>query len=161
MATRVAPLLRRDDEASLGERVRVIAARILRAADETLSVRPVADHQFSIPAFFAAADEVLLPDRWTVGRDAIRRCAAAVRVFDHRRAAFGTVLLHALDDPDLRQGMRVSACGIPVAPEESVPPPGPDDREVPLLADVALADVVLFPQGGLDLLSDRLAVRLE
>src|SRR5213594_3546693 len=57
--------------------------------------------------------------------------------------------------------MRVSACGIPVATEESAPPPGPDDREVALLADVALADVVLFTQGGLNLLSDRLAVRLE
>src|SRR5207244_11784864 len=49
MAARVAPLSRRDDEAALGERVRVIATGILRAANETLSVRPVTNHQFSIP----------------------------------------------------------------------------------------------------------------
>src|SRR2546427_7665381 len=81
VTARVATLLRRDDEAPLGERVRVITTGILRAANETLSVRPVADHEFSIPAFFAAADEVPLPDRWTIGCDAVRRRAAAVRVF--------------------------------------------------------------------------------
>src|ERR1700756_3712953 len=57
--------------------------------------------------------------------------------------------------------MRVPARGIAVAPEEPAPPPGADDGEVSLLADVALADVVLLAQGGLDLLADRLAVRLE
>src|SRR5207245_4585081 len=114
IAARVAPLFRRDDEAALGERVRVIATGILRPPNDTLSVRPVTNHHFSIPAFLAPADEVLLPDRWTVGCDAVCRRAPAVRVFDHRRAAFGTVLLRALDDSDLRQGMRVSACGIPV-----------------------------------------------
>src|SRR3989442_4313330 len=86
---------------------------------------------------------------------------AAIRVLDHRRAAFGAVLLRALDDPDLRQGMGVPACGISVAPEEAAASPGSDDREVPFLADVALADVVLFPQRRLDFLPDRLAVRLE
>src|SRR5439155_12099482 len=71
MAARVAPLLGRDDEAALGKRVRIVARRILRAAHETLPVGAVADHQLPISALFAAADEVLLADRWTVGRDAI------------------------------------------------------------------------------------------
>src|SRR5213594_432612 len=57
--------------------------------------------------------------------------------------------------------MGVPARGISVASEEPAAPPGPDDREVAFLADVALPDVVLFPQRRLDLLPDRLAVRLE
>src|SRR3989442_13913816 len=57
--------------------------------------------------------------------------------------------------------MGVPAGRISVASEEAAAPPGPDDREVAFLADVALPDVVLFPQGRLDLLPDRLAVRLE
>src|SRR5881628_2326576 len=57
--------------------------------------------------------------------------------------------------------MGVPARRISVASEEAAAPPGPDDREVAFLADVALPDVVLFPQGRLDLLPDRLAVRLE
>src|SRR3989475_10885535 len=57
--------------------------------------------------------------------------------------------------------MGVPARRISVASEEAAAPPGPDDREVAFLADVALPDVVLFTQGRLDLLPDRLAVRLE
>src|SRR5438309_2193554 len=161
MPARVAPLVRRDDEPALGERIGVVAGRVFRAAHEPLPVRPVADHQLAVSALFAAADEVLLADRWTVGGDAIARRAPAIRVLDHRRAAFGAVLLRALDDSDLRQGMGVPACGISVAPEEAAASAGSDHREVPFLADVALADVVLFPQRRLDFLPDRLAVRLE
>src|SRR2546428_452804 len=161
MPARVAPLVRRDDEPSLGERIGVVTGRVFRAAYETFPVRPVADHQFAVSALFAAADEVLLADGWTVGGDAIARRPPTIRMLDHRRAAFGTVLLRALDDSDLRQGMGVPARGIPVASKEAAAPPGPDDREVAFLADVALPDVVLFPQRRLDLLSDCLAVRLE
>src|SRR5207245_9521057 len=161
MASRVAPLVRWDDEPALGERIRVVASGVLRAAHEALPVRPMTDHQFAISALFAAADEVLLADGWTVGGDAIARRAPAIRMLDHRRAAFGAVLLRALDDSNLRQGMGVPARRISVASEEAAAPPGPDDREVAFLADVALPDVVLFPQGRLDLLPDRLAVRLE
>src|SRR5436309_1865059 len=156
-----APLLGRDDEAALGKRVRIVARRILRAAHETLPVGPVADHQLPISALFAAADEVLLADRWTVGRDAITRRPPAVGMFDHGRAAFRAVFLRALDDSDLRQWVGVPTRGVPVAAEEAAPAPGPDDREVPLLADVALPDVVLLPQRRFDFLADRLAVRLE
>src|SRR5207245_77942 len=95
MPARVAPLVRRDDEPALGERIGVVAGRVFRAAHEPLPVRPVADHQFAIAALFAAADEVLLADRWTVGGDAIARRAPAIRVLDHRRAAFGAGLLRA------------------------------------------------------------------
>src|SRR3989449_4676210 len=121
----------------------------------------MADCQLAVPALLASPDEVLLSDRRAIGRDAIGGRATAVRVNDHRSAALGTVLCRALDDPHLRKGMGVPACGIPVAAEETVPPPGADDREVPFLAHVALADVVLFPEGGLDLLPDRLPICLE
>src|SRR3989442_995116 len=129
MAARVAPLLGRDDEAALGERVRIVARRILRAAHATLPVGPVPDHPLPISALFAAADEVLLADRWTVGRDAITRRPPAVGMFDHGRAAFRAVFLRALDDSDLRQWVGVPTRGVPGAAEEAAPAPGPEDRK--------------------------------
>src|SRR6266567_282283 len=121
----------------------------------------MADRQLAVAALLALADEVLLPDGRAIGRDAIGRRATAVRVRDHGSAALRTVLGSPLDGAHLRKRMVVPACGIPVTAEEAGPPPGADDREVPFLAHVALPDVVLFPEGGLDLLADRLPVRLE
>src|SRR5207247_11445419 len=61
----------------------------------------------------------------------------------------------------LRQRMRVPAGRIAVATEEAGSAPRSDDCEVAFLAHVALADVVLLPERGLDLLTDRLAVGLQ
>src|SRR5207302_530859 len=80
---------------------------------------------------------------------------------DHRCAALRAVLFRTLDDPDLRQRVCVPASGVAIASEEPRAPPRSDDGQVPFLAQVAFADVILLPEGGFDLLTDRLAVRLE
>src|SRR5439155_25156141 len=102
-----------------------------------------------------------LPDRGAIGRDAVGRRPTAIHVLDHRGAALRTVFLGALDDADLRQRVRVPAGRIAVATEQSRSTPRSDDREVPFLAYVALADVILLPECGLDILADRLAVGLQ
>src|SRR5207247_9208484 len=128
---------------------------------EPLPVVAVPDGELARPAFLAATDEILLTDGRAIGRDAIRGRAAAIRVLDHRCAALRAVLFRTLDDPDLRQRVCVPASGVAIASEEPRAPPRSDDGQVPFLAQVAFADVILLPEGGLDLLTDRLAVRLE
>src|SRR6266571_2483117 len=161
VSARVASVFRRHDEPALRERVGVIAFRIARAADEPLAVGPVPDAEFPVAALLAPTDEVLLPNGRTIGGDAVRRRAPSVRVLDHRGAALRTVLLGALDGPHLRERMRIPTRRVSIAPEEARPAAGADDRQVPLLAEVTLADVVLLPECGFDLLTDRLPVRLE
>src|SRR6184192_1766459 len=161
MATGFATLLRGHDETSLRQRIRVVTSRVTRAPDEPLPVVAVPDGELARPTFLAATDEILLTDGRAIGRDAIRGRAAAIRVLDHRCAALRAVLFRTLDDPDLRQRVCVPASGVAIASEEPRAPPRSDDGQVPFLAQVAFADVILLPEGGLDLLTDRLAVRLE
>src|SRR3989475_1022733 len=161
MSARLAAVFRGHDETPLRQRVRVVAGRVTRAPDEPLPIIAVANRELSRSAFLAAADEILDTDGGAIGCDAVGRGAAAIHVLDHRRAALRAVLFRSLDDPHLRQGVRVPAGGVAVASEETGTPSRPDHGEVPFLAHVAFADVVLLPERRFDLLADRLAVRLQ
>src|SRR5437016_1993079 len=147
MATGFATLLRGHDEASLWQRIRVVTGRVTRAPDEPLPVVAVPDGELARPAFLAATDEILLADGRAIGRHAISGRAAAIRVRDHRCAALRAVLFRPLDDPDLRQRVCVPASGVAIASEEPRAPPRSDDGQVPFLAQVAFADVVLLSEG--------------
>src|SRR5205814_5452199 len=161
MVAGLATIRRRYDESARRQRIGVVALQVVRAADESFPVVPVADREFAGSALLARSDESPLPDGGAIGCDAVGRGSAAIRVLDHRGAALRTILLGALDDAHLRQRMRVPAGRIAVATEEAGSPPRSDDREVAFLAHVALADVVLLPERGLDLLANRLAVGLQ
>src|SRR5256885_3922507 len=161
MSARLAAVFRGHDETPLRQRVRVVAGRVTRAPDEPLPIIAVANRELSRSAFLAAADEILDTDGGAIGCDAVGRGPAAIRVLDHRRAALRAVLFRSLDDSHLRQGVRVPAGGVAVASEETGTPSRPDHGEVPFLAHVAFADVVLLPERRFDLLADRLAVRLQ
>src|SRR5437016_11413881 len=161
MATGFATLLRGHDETSLRQRIRVVTSRVTRAPDEPLPVVAVPDGELARPTFLAATDEIFLADARAIGRPAIRGREADIRALDHRCAALRAVLFRPLDDPDLRQRVCVPASGVAIASEEPRAPPRSDDGQVPILAQVAFADVVLLPEGGFNLLTDRLAARLK
>src|SRR6267378_31098 len=119
MTTGLAPFLRGHDQAALRQRVGVVACGVARASDEPFPVVAVADRELPGSAFLAATDEILLADRWAIGRDAVCRRAAAIRVLDHRGTALRAVLCRSLDDPHLWQWMRVSAGGVAIASKET------------------------------------------
>src|SRR5207249_2544865 len=87
-------------ETALGKRIGVVAVRVVRASDESLPVVPMAYREFTGAALLARSDEIPLPDRGAIGRDAVGRRPTAIRVFDHRSAALRTVFLGALARPD-------------------------------------------------------------
>src|SRR2546429_8643284 len=161
MVAGLATIRRRHDESALRKRIGVVALLVVRASDESFPVVPVADREFAGSALLARSDEIPLPDGGAIGCDAVARGSAAIRVLDHRGAALRTILLGALNDAHLRQRMRVPAGRIAVATEEAGSAPRSDDCEVSFLAHVALADVVLLPERGLDLLPERLAFGLH
>src|SRR3989449_9109654 len=161
MPAGLAPVLRPLDEAPLGEGERVRARRVVRAPDEPLPAGGVDDPELALRALVARRDEALLPDRRALRCDAEDLRLAAVDLLDHRGPALRARRLPAQDDPDLREGMRVPARGVPVAPEEPPPAAALQHDEGALPALVAWPDVVLLLQRGLDLLADRRLVLLE
>src|SRR3990170_1035409 len=154
--TPVASFRRREDEAPLRERVRVVALRVAHAPEEALPASGMADDHLALLALLAPPDDVLTPEAGTLRVDAERLRLPAPDPLDRRGAALRALLLRRLDEPRRERMVHLARRVVRASDEARAAPRRADEQVAAVLR--AHADEVLDLERARDLRADRVLV---